>query len=273
MMAAPVQNLVDTGIEVIDLKDNTEFASRKLHTRDTATQMEGLRLLSQAFISDPFNVLQVLVDAAVDLCGADSAGITIEREKSQRTEASYFQWIATAGRYSRFNNATLPHNPNPCCLCIDRHGPQLFHVTPRYFELMGIVAEPVTDGLLIPWEVDETRGTVWVVAHENSEAFDSEDLRMMQILSDFAAMAIRQQRQQLKLMQHAGASAAADMANSLANQINNPLQAIANLVYLASGSSPSADARSLINSLAPHLELLTNLVTLILSLPETEPVH
>ena len=273
MLASPVQNIADTGIEVIDLRENLEFASRSLHVRNAATQLEGIRRLSQAFIGDPFNVLQVLVDAAVDLCGADSAGITIERDERDRTEANFYQWVVTAGQYSHFASATLPHDPNPCRICLERQGPQFFRVTPRYFEIMGIVAESVTDGLLLPWKVDETRGTVWIVAHGRQEAFDSQDVGMMKLLSDFAAMAIRQQRQQLRLMQHAGAAAAADMANSLAHQINNPLQSITNLVYMASEGSSTANARSLAESLSPHIELLTNLVTLILSLPPTEHLH
>ncbi|MGC1297954.1 MAG: hypothetical protein WA869_23220 [Alloacidobacterium sp.] len=53
---------------------------------------------------------------------------------------------------------------------------------------------------------------------------------MMRMLADFAAMGVRQQRQQKMLVEHASAAAAADMANDLAHKINNPLQSLTNIL-------------------------------------------
>jgi hypothetical protein len=47
---------------------------------------------------------------------------------------------------------------------------------------------------------------------------------MMQVLADFAAMGVRQQRQQRMLVEHASAAAAAAMANELAHKINSPTE-------------------------------------------------
>src|ERR1700735_1986071 len=94
----------------------------------------------------------------------------------------------------------------------------------------------VTDGILLPWQVDETRGTIFVMAHGRIEAFDGEDARMMQLLADFAAMGFRQQHQQKELMEKERAAAAAAMANELAHKINNPLQALTNQLYIAGAS-------------------------------------
>lgn len=51
------------------------------------------------------------------------------------------------------------------------------------------------DGILLPWEVEEMPGTIFIISHVRDEAFDTEDLHLMQVLADFAAMRIRQQRQ------------------------------------------------------------------------------
>ena len=91
----------------------------------------------------------------------------------------------------------------------------------------------MVDGILLPWEVDGTRGTIFILSHENADAFDSEDVRTMKMLADFAAMGVRQQKQQARLLEHASAAAAAALANHLAHQINNPLQSVVNLLYLA----------------------------------------
>jgi signal transduction histidine kinase len=256
----------ETGLEVIDLQGDASFAERRLHVRDVAAQMEGMRRLARAFVQSPDTILQELVNAAVDLCGADSAGISIETEEGG--DENFYRWVATAGEYAHFLNATLPRYPSACGLCLERGQPQLFRVTQKFFDLMGIEAPLVTDGILLPWKVEEVRGTVWIMAHGREEAFDGDDLRMMQMLADFAAMGVRQQRQRKVLMEQASATAAAAMANELAHQINNPLQSMTNIVYLASEGRRGGDAKELAGELAEHLRRLSVLAGRLLALPK-----
>jgi transcriptional regulator with GAF, ATPase, and Fis domain len=255
----------DTGLEVLEITTDPAFGARKLHTRDLAVQMEGMRRLTHAFVSSPQTILQELVNAAIDLCGADSAGISVEMD--DRTEENYYQWVATAGQFAGFLNATLPHHPSACTLTLERGRPQLFRVTKPFYDILGVSAPVVTDGLLLPWQADEARGTIYVVAHGRTEAFDAEDLRLMQVLADFAAMAVRHQRQQHTLMQQTKATAAAAMANDLAHEINNPLQSLTNVVYLASEGHESSDAKTLANELSAPLQRLSGLVRKLLALP------
>jgi hypothetical protein len=263
-MSGVVSNPVDTGLEVVDLRSDPVFAKRRLHTRDVALQIEGMHRLARAFVDQPDTILQELVNAAVDLCGADSAGISIEQEN--KTDENYYHWAATAGQYARFLNATLPRHPSACGVCLERGRPQLFNVTQRFFDLMGIEAPTVTDGILLPWEVEETRGTIWIMAHGRTEAFDNDDVRMMQVLADFAAMGVRQQRQQKRLMEQASASAAAAMANKLAHKINNPLQSLTNVLYLATQGHHGEDAKILAREMSGDLERLSELVKKLLAL-------
>ena len=263
-MTQAVATAEDTGLEVLDLELEPAFALRRLHTRDTAAHLEGLRRLTAAFVESPETVLQELVNAAVELCGADSAGISIEQD--QKTESSYWHWIATAGKYSDFLDATLPRVPSACGICLERGTPQLFRVTQRFFDTMRVDAPPVTDGLLLPWRVDEARGTIWIMAHERTEAFDPQDLRMMQVLADFAAMAIRHRRSQQTLVAQSTSAAAAALANELAHEINNPLQSLTNIVFLAAASD--RDDRSLAQELSPHLQRLSRLVNRLLTIPK-----
>ena len=148
-MGASTSITEDTGLEVIDLEDEPAFAARRLHVRDVAMQIEGLQRLAHAFVDKPETILQELVNAAVKLCGADSAGISIEQE--ERTETNFYKWVATAGQYGHFLNAMLPRYPSACGICLERGRPQLFRVTQRFFDLMGVEAPTVTDGLLLPW--------------------------------------------------------------------------------------------------------------------------
>lgn len=262
-MIAP--NLEGTGLEVIDIFSDPEFRRRKIHIRDTSVQLAGLQRLGHAFVEQPETILQELVNAAVDLCGADSSGISIEREG--RGDADFYHWVATAGDYSGFLNAILPRYPSACGVCLERGRPQLFRVAKRFFEILGVEAPLVTDGILLPWQVNGTRGTIFVMAHGRDEAFDSEDVKVMQMLADFAAMGFRQLHQQKLLIDQERASAAASMANDLAHKINNPLQSITNVVYLATQNCATPEVKALAMDLDNDLGRLSGLVKELLALP------
>jgi hypothetical protein len=57
-----------SGLEAVDLQNDTSSMARRLPTRDTA--MRGMQKLVGAFVEKPETILQELVNAAVDMCGA-----------------------------------------------------------------------------------------------------------------------------------------------------------------------------------------------------------
>jgi signal transduction histidine kinase len=250
---------------VIDIQEDAAFAGRRKQGRNMTVPMAGMQRIAHAFVEQPETILQELVNAAVELCGADSAGISIEKE--DRTDQHFYHWVATAGQYSGFLNAILPRYPSACGICLVRGRPQLFRVGQRFFDLMGVAAPLVTDGILLPWEVDDTRGTIFIMAHGRAEAFDQDDCRMMQVLADFAAMGVRQQKQQRMLLERASAAAAAAMANDLAHKINNPLQSLTNILYLAAEGHHGEDGKAVGRAAFGDLEKLTTLVRELLALP------
>jgi transcriptional regulator with GAF, ATPase, and Fis domain len=264
-MATQLLESTDTGLEVVDLYSDLEFAARSLHTRNIAIQMEGMGRLTRAFVERPETLLQELVNAAIDMCGAESAGISIQGRKPDGE--IFYHWVATAGKYAPFFDAILPSTPSACGQCIERGKPQLFRVSQRFFDIMGVDAPVVTDGILIPWQVEDTHGTIWIMAHERGEAFDQEDSRMMETLASFAAMAVRQKRLNEALMVKTKAAAAADMANDLAHLINNPLQSLTNIVYLASHEAKHDETRGFAEQASVELDRLSSLVSRLLALP------
>jgi len=261
-LASP--RIADLGLQVSNLHDDPLFARRRLHIRDAALQMEGMDRLAGAFIESPATILQVLVDSAIDLCGADSAGISLQQKDDN--EVVSYRWVATSGQYASFADAVLPSRPSACGLCIERNCPQIFSVDQRFFDHMGVQANIVRDGLLLPWQVDEVHGTIWIMAHEREEAFDRGDVRIMQVLANFAAMGIRQERQQASLMRQANSAAAAAMANNLAHEINNPLQVLTNVLYLAEQEGSKVDTRMLARDMSTDLGKLSEIVRKIFAL-------
>jgi hypothetical protein len=255
----------DFGLEVTDLQSDRSFAARSVRARDVTVIPEGMRRIAHALVEHPETILQVLVETAVDLCGADSSAISLEKEDP--TEDAYYRWVAIAGQYSSMYNAVFPRYPSGCFICLERGRPQHVRAFKPYFDLLGITAPPVTDGLMFPWQTDETRGTIYILAHDREVAFDQGDLGIMEILADFAAIGVRQMRQQKLLMERAGLVAEATMANKLAHKINNPLQSLTNILYLAAEGHHGESAKSVGREALGDLERLCSLVKELLNLP------
>lgn len=252
----------ETGLHVQELFAANSVDSRPLRPRDPLRDIEGMQLLAQSFMRSAEDALQQLVDLALELCQADSAGISVVREGG--TAENYYEWVATSGRFHPFLNAVLPQYPSACGVALDRNRPQHFRVDQRFFSLLGVTADPVLDGLLFPWKAGDTHGTIFITSSTNPVQFDSQDARVMQILADFAAAALRQQQQQRVILQQAADVAAGAMANSLAHQINNPLQSLTNTLFLLQ-NSPHAESSMQATIALEELERLSRLVKELLS--------
>jgi hypothetical protein len=255
----------DIGLEVIDLQFDTAFASRTVRARDINVLPQGMRRIAHALVEAPDTILQVLVETAVELCGADSSAISLEKE--DRTEDAWYQWAAIAGQHSSMYNADFPHYPSGCAVCLERGRPQHVRAFKRYFDFLGITAPPVTDGLMFPWQADEKRGTFYILAHGRADAFDREDCKIMEVLADFAAIGVRQLRQQKLLMEQAKLTAQAAMASELAHAINNPLQSLTNILYLAAQGYHGEAAKAVGCQALNDLERLSSQVKERLDLP------
>jgi two-component sensor histidine kinase len=161
-----------------------ELARRPRHPPDHAAENHALVALAQELYS-PGDILQKLVEAAITLCGADSAGISLLHEDSQN-----FYWPAVTGRWAAHVGGTLPRDLSPCGTVLDRNAPQLFSHPERHFPCLVSILPPIDEGLLIPFYVaGRAVGTIWIIAHEGSRHFDAEDQRVMTNLAQFASAA------------------------------------------------------------------------------------
>lgn len=211
-----------------DLLGAEDFRRRPRRRRDDGRESVALRRLSRLFAEQPEAVLQALVDTAVEFCGADSAGISLEEPDN-----GTFRWIVVAGSFSRYLNGRTPRNYSPCGSCLDLGRPQLYQVTKPYYDYLGVQADPILDGMLIPWSNEFLRGTLWAVSHQSENEFCFEDYDLLSSLADFASIILRHQHQQKILNEAERERGVAEMAHRLAHRINNPLQGLTNTIYLA----------------------------------------
>jgi PAS domain S-box-containing protein len=196
---------LDTGMDLRDLLSDGAFKVRPKQRRDPGRSASAFRQLSQLLAKDEESVLHELVAAAVEFCGADSAGISLEEP-----ENGTFRWVAIAGSFEQYLDGRTPRNYSPCGTCLDTGRPQLYSVTRPYYDFLGVSAEPITDGILIPWSNESLKGTVWVVSHSSSEAFDSDDYEFLKSVADFSSIILRHQERQRLLQEAESARATAD---------------------------------------------------------------
>ena len=157
-------------------------------------EIHALLALLQELKNAPRNVLQRLVETALALCRAHSAGISLLESGPPghlNPKGDLFRWHAVAGQWAPMIwNTTTRRDNGPCGTVLDRDCALLFANAHRHFTQFAGVQPRLIEALLVPFHVDgQAVGTVWVVAHDDSRKFDAEDRRLLESLAAFAATA------------------------------------------------------------------------------------
>jgi GAF domain-containing protein len=144
--------------------------------------------LMQLMATTPDRVLHALVERALILCRAGSAGISIEEG---REAGDNFCWRAVAGEFGPFLNARLPRWFSPCGTVLEQDRPLLMSNLERAYPLPQALKPGIEEVLLVPFRTarGEAVGTLWVISHDPTRTFDREDLRIAESLSAFAGAA------------------------------------------------------------------------------------
>ena len=233
-------------LEDVDIR--SELPSRPYRQPNYEAEHGALTVLAREMAEKPRNMLQKLVEVALNLCRADSAGISL-------IEGDVFRWEALAGVFASSRNGTMPRDASPCGVCIDQNCTQLMHLPDRCFP--ALMAEPrFVEALLIPFH-DHGRpiGTVWIVAHSDERKFDREDERILRTLATFASAGW----QLWKGYENAAESSRHkdDFAAMLGHEFRNPLAAIlsaSDVIHKIGGNDAGVkQASGIVTRQAQHL--------------------
>ncbi|HEX2198032.1 MAG TPA: GAF domain-containing protein [Burkholderiales bacterium] len=168
------------------------LVQRRPRRRDPRTEAGAMAQLKRALAGSPRATLQKLVEVALELCAAQSAGVSLLEQAEGRR---FFRWHAVAGAWGHLLWTTLPREFSPCGTVLDRQAALLMVDPERYFAPLAQLPPRVAEVLLLPFAVrGETVGTVWVVAHDAARHFDREDQRIVLELTAFAAGAYERLR-------------------------------------------------------------------------------
>ena len=125
----------------------------------------------------PGTSCSAIVEIALDLCGAGSAGLSIVEHRDGKER---FRWHAVAGLLRDNLWSIAPQAESPSAITVARNAVQLFVRPDRHFRSMAEVKPPILELLIAPFPVDgRPDGTIWVVAHDRARQFDAEDARLL----------------------------------------------------------------------------------------------
>jgi signal transduction histidine kinase/ActR/RegA family two-component response regulator len=225
-LAGPTATLAEVDIR-------SELAARPSRLPDSEGLDHALAVLAREMTENPRSMLQRLVETALVLCRADTAGLSL-------LEGDVFRWEAVAGAFASYRDGTMPRAASPCGVCIDQNVTQLMHLPDRCFPALR--AEPrFVEALLIPFQVrGRPVGTVWVVSHTDERKFDREDERVVRTLAQFAA-AGWQLWNALETAEEASRRKDEFVA-MVGHELRNPLAAICNAAHILQGLDTAGHA-------------------------------
>jgi RNA polymerase sigma factor (sigma-70 family) len=151
---------------------------------------KSLQILKRVMTSAPKELLESFLQMPLNLCRAGTSGMSFLENGSDG--AQIFRWTNLAGELKKHVGGTTPRNFSPCGVTLDFNSPQLFSYPGRFFHYFNNVDIPIVEGLVIPFHGGENaEGTVWIVSHQEGIGFDSDDVRIMTVLANFTASALR----------------------------------------------------------------------------------
>ena len=189
--------------EQVDI--TSELARRSPRAPDYEAQKRAVSELMRLASEQPNELLARFVAVARDLCGAESAGISLYEAVPQ--SAGIFRWHHLSGVLAPFNGATTPRDFSPCGICLDRRRPILMAHPEQAYAWIREASIAVPEVLLVPLQIgtDGPIGTLWVVAAQGKN-FDVEHARILSelagvtsIATELARLGIEQGQQQITM--------------------------------------------------------------------------
>ncbi|MEK6279301.1 MAG: PAS domain S-box protein [Acidobacteriota bacterium] len=182
-------SICDAAVSLDSVLCTAELNRRLSRPPDYQAENRALVALAQELADSPRTILQKLVEIALELCEAGSAGVSL---LSKKDCGKTFYWPAIAGAWTPHLGSGTPRDFGPCGVVLDRDAVQLFTHPERYYPYLIPVTPPIGEALLTPFYVGgKAVGTVWVIAHDDQRKFDAEDMRQIVSLAKFASAAYK----------------------------------------------------------------------------------
>ena len=158
--------------------------------------VELIDVMAHQFDGD--SVLQRLVEIALQVCRADSAGVSILERDDKAQEV--FRWRAAVGQWFVHRGDVIPREGLSGTV-LDRNEAMLMAYPERHYSYARNIGLPMAEVLLVPIRFQgQPVGTLWIVSHEKTPQFDDEDCRILTSFGRFAGNAYHLLKQERLVM-------------------------------------------------------------------------
>jgi PAS domain S-box-containing protein len=171
-----------------DILITDRLSARPHRLPRAASENKALRALATVMANSPEELPDTLLGFALELCNADTAGLSLLETTS--TGETIFRWTNLAGVLKGHVGGFTPRGFSPCGVVLDCGTAQLFSHPEHRFQYFGAVGIPFVEALVVPLSGDHPSGTIWILSHGDSAHFDAEDLRIMTSLAEFTSSAL-----------------------------------------------------------------------------------
>jgi two-component sensor histidine kinase len=210
-----------------------ELLSRAAPAPDYLREKLALQDLAQQMADNPEGLLPHLVQQAMEICEADSAGISV-------LDGDVFRWLGLAGKLAVFEGATTPRDFSPCGICIDQRSAVLMERPERLYGWIADAKITVPEVLLVPLLVKNATpiGTLWIVAREG-EHFNRGHERVMTELATFTGIALRMVQSDIHLKK--ALEEQETLAKEMSHRVKNLFAITDSMIRLTSRSAQTKE--------------------------------
>ena len=181
-----------TNIE--DVWITSALYSRTPRDVSQSEEIASLKDIAAMVQTTPKEILTALMQQALILCPADTAGLSVLHEDDG---GKLFHWDAMAGVLSDKIGGTTPRKFSPCGFTMDCGKTQLVCKPGCYYNYFLEVDPQIIEALVVPVLVDrDCIGTIWIAAHSEQTHFTLTDVRVMESLASFTGAAISLMRRE-----------------------------------------------------------------------------
>ena len=174
-----------------DVVVNEQLLLRPAHAAASRrVEIAAVHSLARLMNAGEPTILKRLAQMAIELCGADSSGVSVLEDGADGKQI--FRWRALAGEFEPYEGGSTPREWSPCGACLDAGRPMLYSYPARFFTYFQDVDTTIVEGLVIPMQDKRGPiGTIWIISDNEEHGFDAEDVRVMTSLGAFVTTALR----------------------------------------------------------------------------------
>ena len=178
---------VEGAVDLDSVLFTDRLATRNARAPDPAAENVALTALAEELAKPGGCIFSQLVNGALELCGAHTAGLSI---LESGPDGVGYRWNAVAGTLAAHQGGFLPRDESPCKVVMERNATQLMVRPDRHFPALRAVRPRLFESLLVPFRMlGQPVGTLWILAHDHDTHFDAEDARVMASMAAFASAA------------------------------------------------------------------------------------